>query len=297
MHSSGVGAMGEYFAWANIDKRERLKMGAFSGSIEAVAPYWVGNYDIDAVCTLLMGRWEGDTIAYLGDESTDYWPDRSQKALAYRKNESPVFLDYAEDHFMDITGLFKHAEGMTYHVYTDTEDLEVSYEGPFELDIEHVRYVINHTKRLFYDRQKTPIRCVWPHGLGISDKVVRFDPFPALFTKDSRLRSFNVHANRAFETDWVGDVVEPSNERLPDGYLDVSAFYNYWEPSLIADDETVLAAIEGDRYKSLVASGVKGIDALKRTLPEHVIRGPIKEPSGWPFLPTKIHDRLQGMGR
>ena len=86
MHSSGVGAMGEYFAWANIDKRERLKMGAFSGSIEAVAPCWVGNYDIDAVCTLLMGRWEGDTIAYLGDESTDYWPDRSQKALAYRKN-------------------------------------------------------------------------------------------------------------------------------------------------------------------------------------------------------------------
>ncbi len=78
--------------------------------------------------------------------------------------------------------------------------------------------------------------------------------------------------------------MKPGSVRPPVGYLDVSTFYNYWGPSLIAEDEIVLETIQEDRYKSLVASGVKGIDALRRMLPEHVVHGPIKEPSCWPYL-------------
>lgn len=269
--------MGEYFAWANINKRERLKVGAFSGSFEAVAPCWVGNYDIDAVCTLLAGRWKGDTVAYLGDESTKYWPEKTREALRYRKEESPVFFDYAEEHFKDITGLFKRADGMTHAIDSGDDSTEVPYEGPFELDIVHYRYVINHTKGQFYDRTRTPVRCVWPHHLGIDSKVVRFDPFPALFAKDSRLQSFNNCENVLFEDDWVGDYIEPSNEGAPYGYLDVSVFYDYWAPSLVADDETVLSAMESDAYKRRVSAGFEQMEALMAVLSDYVIRGPLNK--------------------
>ena len=278
--------MSEYFAWINVDKRERLEMGAFGGSFEAAAPCWVGNYDIDAVCTLLSGRWRGDTIAYLGDYCTNYWPDESPEALAYRAEESPVFLEYAEDNFEDITGLFVRARGLTYAVFTETDYIEVPYEGPFELEIAHCRYVVNHSKKLFYDRTATPLRCVAPHGLGIEDTIVRFEPFPALFTKDSRLRLFCNHKNKQFEKDWVGDFVEAIDDGVPDGYLDVSSFYDYWDPSLIADDATIAEAMNSERYKTLVNAGRKQTDALKALLPSYVLRGEISEPMDWPAIST-----------
>lgn len=182
-----------------------------------------------------------------------------------------MFLDFAEDNYEDITGLFKRAKGMSYTVYTDEEHSDIPYEGPFTLEIDHHRYVINHTKRLFYDRQRTPVRCVWPHRLGIEAKVVRFDPFPALFAKDSRLRAFKNRTDRQLEEDWVGDAVEASNTGAPVGYRDVSLLYDYWSPSLVADDETVLEAMESEDYKGLVRYGHDPMNALKVLLTEYVI--------------------------
>lgn len=274
--------MGEYFAWANIDKRERLDMAAFDSGFKMVEPCWVGNGDIDAVCTLLADRWRGDTVAFLGDSSTGYWPDTSPEALAYRTKESPVLLDYAEDTYEDITCLFKQAEGLAHMEFTETEILEIPYEGPFNLEIEHRRYVINHTKKLFYDRKATPIRCVEPHKLGIEDPIVRFDPFPILFAKDSRLAFYSNHENQQFEIDWVGDFVEAVDDEPPQGYLDVSAFYDYWTPSLLVDDATALAAMSTEEYKKLVNSSFGATDALKAVLPEYVLMEDIKEPKYWP---------------
>ena len=35
--------MGEYFEWINIDKKERLEMGAFGSGFKVMEPCWVGN--------------------------------------------------------------------------------------------------------------------------------------------------------------------------------------------------------------------------------------------------------------
>lgn len=268
--------MSEYFSWANIDKREFLDMGAFSGSLDIPSCCWVGNSDTDAVCTLLAGRWKGDTVAFLGDASTGYWPDDSVQALEYRERESPVFLDYAEDHFEDITGLFKRAKGLERRVFTDEGDFKEPYKGSFELDIVRYRYVVNHTKMLFYDRLKTPVRCVQPHRLGTDDRVVRFDPLPALLSKDSRIWVCCNHEDKRYEAGWVGDLIEPSDAAPPREYVDVSAFYDYWGPSLIADDGVVAHALESTKYKELAVSGIDQMEALRTMLPDYVIRGMIR---------------------
>lgn len=280
--------MGEYFAWVNVSKRERLAMGAFTPAFKAVEPCWVGNKDVDAVCTLLSGRWKGDLVAFCGDESCNYWPDTSEEAQRAREEDSPVFLDYAEDAYKDITGVFKEAKGLTYTDYGTDVFVEIPYSGPFDTTIEHRRYVVNHTKRLCYDRERTPIRCVWPHHLGGNERIVRFDPFPALFEKDSRLDVICEHTNEFFKQDWVGDSVEVTDDEPPKDYLDVSTFYNYWTPSLVVDDETLIAAMESDEYGKLQASGVDDMKALKLLLPEHVIRGSITAPCVWP-IPEDQH--------
>lgn len=274
--------MGEYFAWVNVDKRERIGMGAFGSGFKVMEPCWVGNNDIDVVCTLLEDRWQGDLIAFCGDQSPGYWPETAGRGIPTREEWGDAFLDYAEENFEDVAGLFREAEGLTYMVFGDSEVDELPYDGPFTCKINHRRFVVNHSRMLYYDRIRTPIRCVYPHKLGGDERIVRFDPFPALFAKDNRLSMFCDHKNKYFEQDWVGDSVEVTDDMPPRNYLDVSSFYDYWPPSLIADDETLIAAMESEQFETLRASGMRDMDALRELLPEHVVKGPIRSPRVWP---------------
>jgi len=276
--------MGEYFEWVNVDKRERLELGAFGSGFKVMEPCWVGNKEIDAVCTLMSGRWRGDLVAFCGDESAGLWLDNSEEGIRAKAEygAGTGFTDYVIDEYENITGIFKDAEGLTYIVYGDDDRDEAPYEGPFDTDIVHRRFVVNRTKKLYYDRMRTPIRCVWPHKLGSDERIVRFDPFPALFARNNRLSMFCDHKNDYFEQDWVGDEVEATDDAPPRGFLDVSVFYNYWLPSLVVDDETLIAAMESTEFKELVKSGIHDMDALKKLLPEHVVKGPIGSPRIWP---------------
>ena len=273
--------MGEYFEWINVDKRERLEMGAFGSGFKVMEPCWVGNKDIDAVCTLMSERWRGDLVIFCGDYCCE-WPETDAEGLRKKEEYGSALLEWAEEEFANITGIFKEAKGLTYMVYGDDDRDEAPYEGPFDTDIEHRRFVANHTKRVYYDRTRTPIRCVWPHRLGGDERIVRFDPLPALFAKSNRLSMFCDHKNDFFEQDWVGDSVEATDDEPPEGYLDVSTFYNYWLPSLVVDDETLVETMEGVEFEKLKESGMLDMDALKKLLPEHVIRGPIADPCRWP---------------
>lgn len=273
--------MGEYFEWINVDKKERLEMGAFGSGFKVMEPCWVGNKDIDAVCTLMSGRRRGDLVIFCGDYCLE-WPDTSVEGLRKKEEYGSVLLDWAEEEFVNITGIFKDAEGLTYMVYGDDDRDEAPCEGPFDTDIEHRRFVVNHTKLVYYDRTRTPIRCIWPHQLGGDERIMRFDPFPALFAKSNRLSMFCDHKNDYIEQDWVGDSVEAIDDEPPKGYLDVSAFYNYWLPSLVVDDDTLIVAMESAEFKKLRKSGIRDMDALKKLLPEYVIKGPIGSPRIWP---------------
>ena len=274
--------MGEYFAWVNIDKHERIEMGAFGSGTKVMEPCWVGDKCIDAVCTLLEDRWRGDTIAFCGDQSY-FWPDTTGRDIPARSEYGDPFLDYAEDHFEDVAGLFKEAKGRTYIVYGCSDVSELPYMGPFDRTIQHRWFVVNHTRMLFYDRKRTPIRCFWPHQLGGDERIVRFDPFPALLAKDNRLAGFSNHKNKYFEEDWVGDAVEIVDEMPPRAYLDVSAFYDYWLPSIIADDEALLEAMETSEFKELVEAGEDAKDAIARLRPDWVVKQPIGWPEIWPY--------------
>ena len=97
--------------------------------------------------------------------------------------------------------IFKDVEGLTYIVYGDDDCDETPYGGPFDIDIEHRRLVMNHTKLMYHDRPRTPIRYIWPHQFGEDERIVRFDPFPALFAKSNRLSMFCDHKNEFFKRD------------------------------------------------------------------------------------------------
>lgn len=102
-------------------------------------------------------------------------------------NANPVFQNYVEDRFEDITGLFKRAKGLERRVFADEGDFIAPHKGSFELDVVRYRYIINYTKVLFYDRLKTPVRSVRRYRLGTDDRVARFDPLPVMLSKVSRL--------------------------------------------------------------------------------------------------------------
>ena len=276
--------MGEYFAWVNIDKRERLEMGALSGAFKKLTSCYVGNFEIDAVCTLLVDRWKGDTIAFLGYESTDYWPDTSSEALRYKEEESPVFLDYVEDFYRDVTGDFRQAKGKTHLVATQGEMMKAPYEGSFDIAIVRYRYVINHTKKLFYDRKKTPIIGVMSYPLSTEASIERFDPMPGLFSKDNLLGTILNHDNPQFMVSWVGDFVEPSHNVPPENYLDVSTFYADFYPALIASDEAVTAALASPEYKRYKGTNIPQMDALREVLTDHLVDSFIREPEYWPWI-------------
>lgn len=276
--------MGEYFAWANIDKQERLEMGALSGAYKKFTSCYVGNFEIDAVCTLLADRWKGDTIAFLGDESTDYWPDMSPEALRYKEEESPVFLDYVEDFYRDVTGDFKQAKGKTHLVATEAKVTKAPYEGSFDKDIVRYRYVVNHTKKLFYDRKKTPIIGVGQHSLIPEAGIERFDPLPGLFSKNSFLGTILNHDNLQFMVSWVGDFVEPSHNVPPENYLDVSTFYADFYPALIASDEAVIATLASPEYKRYKGTNFPQMDVLREALSDHLVDSFIREPEYWPWI-------------
>lgn len=276
--------MGEYFAWVNIDKRERLEMGALSGAFKKLTSCYVGNFEVDAVCTLLGGRWKGDTIAFIGDESTDYWPDMSPEALRYKEEESPVFLDYVEDFYRDVVGDFKQAKGKTHLATTEVEVMKVPYTGSFDVDIVRYRYVINHTKKLFYDRKKTPIIGVASHPLSMEVSIDRFDPMPGLFSKDSFLGMILNHDNPQFMVSWVADFVEPSHNVPLGDYLDVSTFYAYSYSTLIASDETVVAALASPEYKRYAGTNIPQMDVLREALSDHLVDSFIRELEYWPWI-------------
>ena len=259
--------MSEDFAWVNTDKHERIEAGILTFSYGFPYACWVGNPDIDAVCTLLQSRWKGDTVIYAGDSTTDSWPDQSPEAMAYRANPkgSPVFLDYAECAYEDITGFFPQASLNPRIDFGVDPPQEIPYTGPFNVKIECFRYVINHTKRLYYDRKATPVVKVTPHKPLEDTEILRFDPFPALFSKGNRLGLFYSRDEELLLQSWIGDDVEPSHEVPPAGYRDISHCDNHkpWSSNIIADDETILAVMGTERYRKLVDSSLGATAALE----------------------------------
>lgn len=78
------------------------------------------------------------------------------------------------DEFEDVSGLFACAEGLRHDVLDGGGILSVPYEGPFDLEVTHRRYVMEDGRREFVDRELAPVHDVYDAGGTISWD--RWDP-------------------------------------------------------------------------------------------------------------------------
>ena len=138
-------------------------------------------------------------------------------------------IDYE---FEDVAGRFSYSREKAGWRPAMVDGLEtmvkVPYDGPFDLDIIHYRYIVNKTKGVYYDREAMPKRGV----------ISRFDPLPmlmgsalgGLLVDGKPVPSFDGKNRWAAAPDgaWVGDVVVPTNEPPSGEYEDVSRRYSQW---------------------------------------------------------------------
>ena len=214
--------MGQYFQWVNFDKRQYLDDEMFPDGLKATESAYVGSPKTDAVTTLLGTIWRGDLVAFVGE----YLADVRRLSIPGRDDGLLRVIDYPLDYydidyeFEDVGGRLSCARGkLGTVVVRDGERGEMladrPYEGPFDIEVERFRYVVNETKREYYDRERTARQ--WARG--------NTDLLPILLgTSWGRLA---VEGKKVDGPDgrWVGDLVYPSHEE-PKGLADVSGVYS-----------------------------------------------------------------------
>ena len=213
--------MGTYYTWANKTKRQRLHTRVFCYDFKLLESCHRGSRVTNALCTLLASDWHGDVVAFLPDQSW-YWhhvPEGDTRFDEFRHMGGDSPADYAEDWYTDISGVFKDAEGKTGWMADPPgpggDWVEFPYAGPFDREVIVYRYIVNETKRVFYDREGAadgfdPL----PILLGLSTGYlwVESDPHPEDLEPDGT---------------WIGDVITPAHEP-PDeaGYTDITGLYS-----------------------------------------------------------------------
>ncbi len=223
--------MGEYYSWVNIDKREYIEPFAFDLGNKIHESAMEGNPLLGAMYSLLESEWKGDRIIFLGDETNITENDTNPviRELSNQRKQwgEPGYdADYVVDAYRDISGLFKDAEKIVreeIQIMIDSDDFECNYyqvardnpfEGLFERQPVHYRYVYNHTKKEFYDLTRTRMTYTDKNG----NYVRRIDPLPLL-------HAFGRSARDKCTGLWIGDIIEPGDETPQDDYKDMSSVY------------------------------------------------------------------------
>lgn len=252
--------MGEYYQWFNVDKRERLGTEPFDTGPKIFSNVNVGNEYTDAVCTLLNGDWRGDGLVYLGDYR--HLDDETNPVLAKLEadcghREYHAF-DEAEEIYADVAGRFAVARGKTRYDYDSDVLRQIPFEGPMDQEIIHFRYVINDTKKQFYDRSRTPVKYLFARRDGVlMDSITRLD-YLAVF-----LGAGDLGWGEAYLTDgrdgqspdgiWLGDEVRVSHDPLGGDYEDISAKYPVLNKPLITEpDERILPILKSPAFKDAI---------------------------------------------
>lgn len=223
--------MSQYFTWVNFTKRQFLQDAPFPCGLRYTESCYVGNLKTDAASTLLAKEWRGDLVAFTGE----YLFDLREAVKSGRYPGLARLLDIAidpvdvEHEFEDVAGRFTFARGKHGWVPGIDEDGEETmrqapYEGPFDLEVTHYRFMVNETKHAYYDRESTQPLTQAP----------RFDMLPLLLGTswgrllvNGKLPEAPKGSLMASAPDglWVGDPVYPSDVRPDNGYEDVSELY------------------------------------------------------------------------
>lgn len=228
--------MGQYFCWANPARREWIDCDPFDPYGFMAGPSSrCGNRYTDAACTLMEGCWRGNPVVYLGDYCELSAGNPCSAMLGELFGGWPYGV--VIDEFEDVSGLFACAEGLHHDVLDGDEILSVPYEGPFDLEVVHRRYVMEDGCREFVDRELAPVHDAYDAGGILSWD--RWDPVGWL------LRPSDL--DDSWEGCWVAGQMRVSDEPPGPGCRNVSAdaYLSYgWSASAVcALDEEVRAVL------------------------------------------------------
>lgn len=275
--------MGEYFGWFNVSKKEKLEAGPFDTGIKMADCVIVGNEWIDAVCTLISSDWADDDLVFLGDEK-HVWEDENPNPVLVRLMEDceyePCAFDDVDDKYSDVAGSFKVARGVSYWYCNGEDSGKRQYEGSFDRDVIHYRYVINETKKQFLDRGRTPVQWTTVWHKGKEEKGAgRIDPFPVLMSCGDRTYGMDyLRDNESLPIPdgyWLGDRLNMSQTPPGSEYEDISSWYRLgYLPLITEPDEVVLPIIESDEFQKVakasesVSDWIHEMELLRKMIDE-----------------------------
>ena len=214
--------MGEYYEFVNLDKKEYLTPGHFGSAINYSNCRQVDNDFINCAYTLMNSLWKNDTVLFFGDESS-FKSNGNPKIeeLINKYSEYPMD-ECAYENGVNISRLFKTTkEELTKpdaYYYNENKELEENYlkrvykASPFSKDFIFYRYILNHTKRQYIDRNK----------LGFCGDIYYVDPFPALIGVGLHSTYDYPNFRKDFIGMWIGDDIEITNNPNFKDYEDMS---------------------------------------------------------------------------
>ncbi len=220
--------MGEYYSWVNVDKKQYIQPVNFDEGSKLFETSLVTNPLFGALSSLLANEWKKDHIAFIGDYApVPENPDNEtlkilvSGLLSYDPNTD---IDgYITDVFQDVSGLFKAAEpdvrpdiewmvehddfeNNYYHV-----DRKDPFKGLFSRDLAFYRYVINQSRKEYFDTQNT--------------RTWHIDSNPLVVLLGyGRNTAYYKHVGL-----WLGGTIEVSDSKPSDEYRDIGWDYNWIE--------------------------------------------------------------------
>ena len=213
--------MGEYYDFVNLDKKEYLSPSPFGSGNKLFECTHVDDEFINCAYTLMNNEWKNDTVLFLGDESNLNSNGNCiiQKIIdKYGKNP----IDDVWEEGVNISRLFKVVEkemtGPNAIYYSENKLLEVNYINKvykikeYSREFIFFRYVINHTKGQYIDRNK----------LGDCGRIYYLDPFPMLIGVGRHSEYDYPNFRKSYMGMWIGDDIELTNNPDFKDYEDIS---------------------------------------------------------------------------
>lgn len=225
-------AMGEYFDWVNVDKKEYISPYDFDFGNKRTESIVRKNELLTALFDLLSNEWAGNHILWLGDEKSILKDPENDTLKILRKDSlklgNGVFAsDTVYESYKNVSSLFKAAEPIVREEiefylediknkeYDSINEYKVDVDNPFEgfftREGKDFCYTINHTKKVCYSFHETKIL----HRDGRESDDV--DPLPILMS----------YGRTGDVGEWLGDRIGVSNE-IPEGYRVLSEIYLDW---------------------------------------------------------------------
>ena len=222
--------MAEYFDWVNIDKKEYIEPCAFDEGPRFRNSAYKDSKTLGALQTLLANEWKDDHIIWIGDQ-TLLINDTTNVTIKNLYNQTTNYgtlgcqNDIIFDTYKDISVYFKDTkdntqeelENIIEHYYDDYVsdyykiDINDPYKGLYERTIKWYRYMINHTKKIYYDVE----------NIIIIEKDAENQEFVNDYnTPLPFLMGYGYYGIG----EWLGDIVGVSDE-IPEGYELIDRIY------------------------------------------------------------------------